>query len=79
MVIRSRACLLIAASAFAAPPPGADMTLTPWFHSLRKPGTQTLCCDISYCRHYPARGDGTHYQVSYSVADRATEAVSGQG
>ena len=30
--------LLMAASAFARPPPGADMTLAPWFHSLRVPG-----------------------------------------
>ena len=38
--------LLIAASAFAAPPPGADMALAPWFHSLHVPGTQNQCCDV---------------------------------
>jgi hypothetical protein len=47
-------CLLMAASAFAAPPPGADMSLAPWFRSLRVPGGETLCCDISDCRHYPS-------------------------
>ena len=68
MVIRNlfiSFCLLIAASAFAAPPPGADMSLAPWFHSLRMPGGETLCCDISDCRHYPVRADGTHYQVFF--------------
>jgi hypothetical protein len=74
-------CLLIAAPAFAAPPPGADMTLAPWFHSLRVPGARNLCCDISDCRHYPVRADGTHYQVFFdnrwlivpteAVSDRA--------
>ena len=68
MVIKSLStsgCLLIAASASAAPLPGADKSLAPWFHSLRVPGTQTLCCDISDCRHYPVRADGTHYQVLF--------------
>ena len=71
-------CLLITASAFAAPPPGADMTLAPWFHSLHVPGTRNLCCDVSDCRHYPVRADGTHYQVFFD--DKwlivPTEAVS---
>jgi hypothetical protein len=84
MVIRNlfiSFCLLIAASAFAAPPPGADMTLAPWFHSLHVPGAETLCCNISDCRHYPVRADGTHYQVFFdnrwlivpteAVSDRA--------
>jgi len=81
MVIRNlfiSFCLLIAASAFAAPPPGADMTLAPWFHSLHVPGTRTLCCDISDCRHYPVRADGTHYQVFFDNRwlTVPTEAVS---
>jgi hypothetical protein len=71
-------CLQIAASAFAAPPPGADMSLAPWFHSLQVPGTRNLCCDVSDCRNYPVRADGMHYQVLYE--DRwlvvPTEAVS---
>lgn len=74
-------CLLFAAlPAFAAPPPGADTTLAPWFRSLQVPNTNSkaLCCDISDCRHYPVRADGTHYQVLYE--DRwvivPTEAVS---
>jgi len=58
-------CLLIMASASAAPPPGADMTLAPWYRTLRVPGGETLCCDIADCRHLPVRADGTHYQVLY--------------
>jgi hypothetical protein len=74
-------CLLLAGSAFAAPPSGGDMSLAPWFRSLRVPGGETLCCDISDCRHYPVRADGTHYQVLFdnrwlivpteAVSDRA--------
>ena len=58
-------CLLIAASASAAPPPGADMSLAPWFRSLRVPGTNNMCCDDADCRHYPVRSDGAHYQVFF--------------
>jgi hypothetical protein len=84
MVIRNLfvgGCLLIAGPAIAAPPPGADMSLAPWFHSLRIPGTRNLCCDVSDCRHYPVRADGTHYWVLFD--DRwvivPTEAVSDRG
>src|SRR5262245_37137728 len=68
MVIRIlfiSSCLLATTSAFAAPPPGADMTLAPWYRSLRVPGGETLCCDISDCRHFPVRADGTHFQVLF--------------
>src|SRR5262249_41503120 len=71
---------LLAASASAAPPAGSDMTLAPWFHSLRVPGVANMCCDVSDCRNYPVRPDGNHYQVLYE--DRwlvvPTEAVSGR-
>jgi hypothetical protein len=74
-------CLLIAPSAFAAPPPGADMTLAPWYRSLLVPGAKTLCCDISDCRHYPVQADGTHYQVFFDKRWLIvpTEAVSDRG
>jgi hypothetical protein len=58
-------CLAIAASASAAPPPGADMTLAPWFRSLRVPGTQSFCCDVADCRNHPVRSDGTNYHVYF--------------
>jgi hypothetical protein len=71
-------CLIIVAAALAAPPPDADMTLAPWYRSLRVPGKNILCCDVSDCRHYPVSTDGTHYHVFF---DRRwlkvpTEAVS---
>ena len=71
-------CLLVAASAIAVPPPDADMTLAPWFRSLKEPGTKNLCCDISDCRNYPVRPDGTHYQVFFDNRwlSVPTEAVS---
>jgi hypothetical protein len=59
------ACLLFATLAFAKPPPGADTHLASWFRSLRVPGARDLCCDISDCRNYPVRADGTHYQVFF--------------
>lgn len=61
-------CLLTAATALAAPPPGSDTSLAPWFHSLRIPDgndQNVTCCDISDCRNYPVRADGDHYQVFY--------------
>jgi hypothetical protein len=58
-------CLAVAASAWAAPPSGADMTLAPWFRSLHVPGTQNLCCDIADCRNYPVRSDGAHFHVFF--------------
>jgi hypothetical protein len=73
--------VVIASPALPAPPQGADMTLAPWYHSLREPSTGIACCDIADCRHYPVRADGTHYQVLYedrwvivpaeAVSDRA--------
>ena len=70
MVIRNLLisfCLLIAPSAFAAPPPGADMTLAPWFHSLLRAGREVLCCGISDCRHYPVRRTGPTIRSSLTT------------
>jgi hypothetical protein len=58
--------VVIATAAFAAPSQGADMTLAPWYHSLREPGTGNACCDIADCRNYPVRADGGRYQVFYN-------------
>jgi hypothetical protein len=69
MVVKSlfiTGCLLAGTSAFAAPPPGSDGTLAPWYHSLRVPGfPDAMCCDVADCRNYPVRTDGDHYQVLY--------------
>ena len=55
------AIALLAGVALAAPPPGADPDLAPWFRSLRVPGTGASCCDVSDCRpvrSYRQVGDG---------------------
>jgi hypothetical protein len=57
--------LMSSKTSTAAPPPDADTSLAPWFHTLRVPGTQVLCCDVSDCRNFPVRADGTHYQVYF--------------
>jgi|GEM_PF-1459312 len=36
--------------AAADPPAGADSALGPWFRSLKIPGSETSCCDLSDCR-----------------------------
>lgn len=63
--LMSALLMVIATAALAAPPQGADMSLAPWYRSLRVPGANNLCCDISDCRHYPVRADGTHYLVLF--------------
>lgn len=49
--------------AHAAPPENADLSLAPWFQSLRQPGTGMSCCGIADCRstEYMTIPDG--YQV----------------
>jgi hypothetical protein len=47
----------------AAPPDNADPSLTPWFESLRQPGTGAPCCSIADCRTAETRGDGQGYEV----------------
>jgi hypothetical protein len=34
----------------AEPPPGADGSLAPFYHSLVQPGTGYICCSMSDCR-----------------------------
>jgi hypothetical protein len=50
-------------SATARPPPDADMTLAPWFQSLRQPGTGMSCCSIADCRKTDFRIQGDHYEA----------------
>ncbi len=54
---------LVAATALARPPPDADMSLAPWFHSLHQPGTGMSCCSIADCRPADFRILGGHYQA----------------
>lgn len=57
-------------SAFPAPPEGADMSLAPWYQSLKIGKTGGSCCGAADCRNYPvstaSAPDGTtHYRVLY--------------
>ena len=64
LVMMSCAALaLLAGSAAAHPPPGADMSLAPWFQSLKQPGTGMSCCSIADCRPTDFRIHGGEYQA----------------
>ncbi len=54
------ALVLLAPAALAAPPPGADPALAPWFQSLKRPDNGEGCCDQADCRivAYRATRDG---------------------
>ncbi len=47
----------------AAPPPGADPDLAPWFRNLRQPETNLSCCDRSDCRTVRYRIVNGHIQA----------------
>jgi hypothetical protein len=47
----------------AAPPPGADPDLAPWFRSLHQPRTNLSCCDRSDCRTVQYRIVNGHFQA----------------
>ena len=51
------------APARAAPPPGADPDLAPWFRSLRQPNTEQSCCDRADCRTVQYRIVDGHFQA----------------
>lgn len=57
------AALAIAAPAVAAPPEGADPSLGPWFQGLKRPDTNTSCCDVTDCRPVESRTEGDRYQA----------------
>jgi|SRR5690348_683604 len=59
--------------AHSAPPPGADMSMHPWYESLQDPKTGGSCCSEADCRHYPVATytddkGATHYKVQYRGA-----------
>jgi hypothetical protein len=47
----------------AEAPDNADPTLSPWFRSLRQPGTNQSCCDMADCRMVQYRTAGDHFQA----------------
>ena len=62
-LILAAAFSMFAGSGFARPPKNADMSLAPWFQSLRQPGTGMSCCSIADCRATDYRTSGDHYEV----------------
>jgi len=55
--------VILAASAFAEPPPDADESLAPWYQSLRQPGSGISCCSLADCRTTDYRTDGSNYEA----------------
>lgn len=55
--------VLGSAAARAAPPPGADPAMSPWFEDLRQPGTGRSCCSIADCRPVDYRIVENHYEA----------------
>ena len=51
------------ATVWAEPPENADMSLAPWFKSLRQPQTNQSCCDMADCRRVQYRTEGDHFQA----------------
>ena len=47
----------------AAPPPGSDGALAPWYRSLAQPETGNGCCSIADCRTVQYRGAGNHFEA----------------
>lgn len=63
VLMSGMALTLLAGSARAHPPENADMSLAPWFQSLRQPNTGMSCCSIADCRRTDFRIKGDHYQA----------------
>jgi hypothetical protein len=55
--------LLLSAPVRAAPPADADPALSPWFQSLRQPGTGVSCCSVADCRPVDYRTTASGYEV----------------
>ncbi|MBV9248293.1 MAG: hypothetical protein JO227_03465 [Acetobacteraceae bacterium] len=61
-----RICALLGlwvSTASARPPPNADLSLAPWFQSLRQPRTGESCCSIADCRQTDFRVQDGHYEA----------------
>ena len=61
--VASYLALACPSSSPAAPPPGADPNLAPWFQSLRQPQTNLSCCDRADCRTVRYRIVDGHFQA----------------
>ncbi len=72
--------MVVSHVAHAAPPPDADMSFAPWFHSLTIPNTGSSCCGAADCRHYPVvvASDGYHVQFRGQWLEVPPSAVQAQ-
>jgi hypothetical protein len=57
------AIALCVAQVWAQPPDRVDPSLSPWFESLKQPGTGAGCCSIADCRAAEVRRDNQAYEV----------------
>jgi hypothetical protein len=62
-MLRASVLACVCASALAAPPENPDPRLTPWYKSLRQPGTGAECCGLADCRIVEFRRNGDGYEV----------------
>jgi len=62
-LLLAAAFTMFAGPGFARPPKNADMSMAPWFQSLRQPGTGMSCCSIADCRPTDFRIKDGHYQA----------------
>src|SRR5690242_8455103 len=69
-----RASLLacLCSPAAAAPPENADPLFTPWYRSLRQPGTGAECRGLADCRIVEFRRNGDIYEVFVDERRRLT-------
>lgn len=63
LVIEAMAFALSVTPVYALPPDNVDPSLTPWFNSLKQPGTGAECCSIADCRTAEVRRDSQGYEV----------------
>lgn len=66
--LASAALLLIAASARADPPPGANGQYSSWFSQLKSRDGGS-CCDVADCRFVAERIVDGHYEVRFHDPD----------
>ena len=55
--------LLLSSLSYAAPPENADPALGPFFKSLKIPGTNISCCDMSDCRPVEIRINNSKIEI----------------
>jgi len=55
--------VVLAFAAWGAPPPDSDGRYRDWFRSLKQPGTDVSCCDLTDCRSVEYRITPDGYQA----------------